>query len=137
MKLKWLAFSFRIHGVHIHIGTLFAGLTETVPSLRMHRHLSAINRNSNGNGVESDIFSNYADKRSYVHKKEVYHGTLECLSSLFSCFVYSYSSSIISYTISRCLTSPTGKSCSVSFYLHNLKNLNSFQYCFFLFIAVG
>ena len=75
-----------VNKVYIHIGTLFAELTKTVPSLHMHRYLSAINSNNNG---KSWRFSNYADERSYDHKKEVYHGTLECFSYLFSCCVYS------------------------------------------------
>ena len=61
--------------LYIDIGTLFAESTKTVLSLHMHRYLSAINRNSNG--------------KSYVPKKEVYHGTLEFFSYLFSNFVYS------------------------------------------------
>ena len=34
--------------------------------------------------MERADFSNYANKGSYVHKKEVYDGTLECFSYLFS-----------------------------------------------------
>jgi hypothetical protein len=33
-----------VNTVHIHIGTLFAKSAETVPSLRMHRPLSAKNK---------------------------------------------------------------------------------------------
>ena len=47
--------------VYIHIGTPFAELTKTVLSV-----------------MNTDFF--HADKRSYAHKKEVHHETLECLA---------------------------------------------------------
>ena len=95
-----------------HIGALFAELTKTVPSLHMHRYLSAINRNSNGKSWCFFFQIMQINEAMYAYiKKEVYHWTLECFSYLFSCL--GYSSSTISYTISRCLASPTAMSCSM------------------------
>ena len=52
------------------------------PSLHMHRYFSAINRNSNGK-------KSWRLYKSYVHKIEVFHGTLEFISYQFSCCVFS------------------------------------------------
>ena len=92
-----------LYMVYIHIGTLFAKLTKTAPSLHMHRYLSAINSNEELTFFQTMQIKEamYIKKKSTTEHQNTYIMTIKTRHPMYvyQCSISEYNTSI--YTLNE------------------------------------